>query len=135
MLKVGIAGYGVVGKQRRICVERNPHLQLVAVCDRALPELAFSSDGIRQYRDYQHLLKEQLDVLIVCLTNDIAAEVTTAGLERGGAGGSAIVSAAIGTMRGDGRAILDETEGTVGCNGCNGCNGCTGFDGCNGRRL
>ena len=83
MLKVGIAGYGVVGKQRRICVERNPHLQLVAVCDRALPELAFSSDGIRQYRDYQHLLKEPLDVLIVCLTNDIAAEVTTAGLERG----------------------------------------------------
>jgi len=83
MLKVGIAGYGVVGKRRRICVERNPHLQLVAVCDRTLPESGTDSDGIRKYRDYQHLLKEPLDVLIVCLTNDIAAEVTTAGLERG----------------------------------------------------
>jgi predicted dehydrogenase len=83
MLKVGIAGYGVVGKQRRICVERNPHLKLVAVCDRTLPDSVSDSDGIRQHRNYQDLLKEQLDVLIVCLTNDIAAEVTTAGLECG----------------------------------------------------
>ena len=45
--------------------------------------------------------------------------------ERGGAGGSAMLSAAIGTMRGDGRGILDEVVGTtrgvegaeVGCGG------------------
>ena len=39
-LKVGIAGYGVVGKRRKDCVDRNPHMQVVAVCDRF-----FDSDG------------------------------------------------------------------------------------------
>ena len=39
-LKVGIAGYGIVGKRRRGCVEGNPNLELVAVCDKS-----FRSDG------------------------------------------------------------------------------------------
>ena len=34
-LKVGIAGYGIVGKRRRGCVEGNPNLELVAVCDKS----------------------------------------------------------------------------------------------------
>ena len=34
MLKVGIAGYGVVGKRRRICVDNHPLLKLEAICDR-----------------------------------------------------------------------------------------------------
>ena len=33
-LKVGIAGFGVVGKKRKACVDRHPNLRLVAVCDR-----------------------------------------------------------------------------------------------------
>ena len=28
-LKVGIAGYGIVGTRRRACVDRNPHMELV----------------------------------------------------------------------------------------------------------
>ena len=39
--------------------------------------------GIKQFTNYKDLLKEQLDVLFVCLTNDIAPEVTMAGLENG----------------------------------------------------
>jgi glyceraldehyde-3-phosphate dehydrogenase/erythrose-4-phosphate dehydrogenase len=34
-LKVGIAGYGVVGKRRKDCIDRQTRLQVVAVCDRA----------------------------------------------------------------------------------------------------
>lgn len=82
-LKVGIAGYGVVGKRRRVCVDRNPHLQLVAVCDRVFDTEGGFPDGVRYYRDYRSLLEEDLDVLIVCLTNEIAPEVTIAGLDRG----------------------------------------------------
>lgn len=81
-LKVGIAGYGVVGKRRHACVDRHPCMRVVAVCDRVLDE-GTSADGIRRHTDYRSLLTEDLDVLIVCLTNDIAAEVTIAGLERG----------------------------------------------------
>ncbi|MEO5346971.1 MAG: Gfo/Idh/MocA family oxidoreductase [Magnetococcus sp. YQC-9] len=82
-LSVGIAGYGVVGKRRRACIDRTPGMQVVAVCDRNFPDQGFMEDGIRHYRDHQSLLKEKLDVLIVCLTNEIAPDVTIAGLERG----------------------------------------------------
>lgn len=82
-LKVGIAGYGVVGKRRETCVDRNPHMELVAVCDRAFEKNGAFSNGVRYYPDYHSLLNEKLDVLIVCLTNEIAPEVTIAGLELG----------------------------------------------------
>lgn len=82
-LKVGIAGYGIVGKRRRLCVERNPHMRLVAICDRAFDGQGVLPEGVRYYPDYRRLLEEELDVLIVCLTNEIAPEVTVAGLEKG----------------------------------------------------
>jgi predicted dehydrogenase len=82
-LKVGIAGFGVVGRRRRDCVDRHSDLRVVAVCDRTFDGDGTLADGIRYFRDYRRLLSEQLDVLIVCLTNDIAAEVTIAGLESG----------------------------------------------------
>ena len=82
-LKVGIAGYGVVGKRRKECVNQNPNMELVAVCDRIFSDNELSNDNINHYHSYKDLLKEKLDVLIVCLTNEIAAEVTIAGLECG----------------------------------------------------
>lgn len=82
-LKVGIAGYGIVGKRRRTCVELNPHMELVAVCDRSFDGNGTLPEGVRYYTDYQNLLKEKLDILIVCLTNEIAPEVSIAGLELG----------------------------------------------------
>lgn len=82
-LKVGIAGFGVVGKRRKECVDRHPHMRVVAVCDRSFDGDGVLDDGIHYYQNYHRLLKEELDILIVCLTNDIAAEVTIAGLESG----------------------------------------------------
>ena len=82
-LKVGIAGYGVVGKRRRECVDYHPDMEMVAVCDRLFSNNDLTADGISTYQDYKQLLEEDLDILIVCLTNDIASEVTIAGLERG----------------------------------------------------
>jgi len=82
-LKVGIAGYGVVGKRRRDCVEKNLNLEIVAVCDQVFPEDVSIVDGVRSYKSYKQLLTENLDILIVCLTNDLAPEVTIAGLEAG----------------------------------------------------
>lgn len=82
-LKVGIAGYGVVGKRRKACIDRNPNMRVVAVCDRFFNGSGALEDGIRYHQDYESLLGEDLDVLIVCLTNEIAPEVTIAGLEKG----------------------------------------------------
>lgn len=82
-LKIGIAGFGVVGKRRKYCVDRHPHLRVMAVCDQTFEGEGTLPDGIRYYQNYRRLLTEDLDVLIVCMTNDIAAEVTIAGLESG----------------------------------------------------
>lgn len=79
-LKVGIAGFGVVGKRRKDCVDRHSAMRVVAVCDRTFNGEGSLPEGVRYYNDYNRLLLEDLDVLIVCLTNDIAAEVTMAGL-------------------------------------------------------
>jgi predicted dehydrogenase len=83
MLKVGIAGYGVVGKRRKACIETQPDMKVVAVCDQTFADEGAMPDGIRYYRTYSRLLEEDLDVLIVCLSNDVAADATIAGLESG----------------------------------------------------
>ncbi|MDC1188035.1 Gfo/Idh/MocA family oxidoreductase [Gammaproteobacteria bacterium] len=82
-LKVGIAGYGIVGKRRHECINRNSNMDLVAVCDRAFNKNGVLEDGVNYYFDYKDLLRVDLDVLIVCLTNEIAADVTIEGLKLG----------------------------------------------------
>ncbi len=82
-LRVGIAGYGVVGQRRRHFIDAHPDMEVVAVCDRTFTDEGARSDGARALVTYPQLLAEDLDVLFVCLTNDIAPEVTMAGLEKG----------------------------------------------------
>jgi len=83
ILNVGIAGYGIVGKRRKKCVDLHPELRITAICDKTFENTSFTSNGITFYQTYYELLNKNLDVLIVCMTNDIAAEVTIAGLEKG----------------------------------------------------
>lgn len=82
-IKVGIAGYGVVGKRRKACVDRHPNMCVIAVCDRIFDNEGKLPDGVRYYRNFHRLLEENLDALIVCLSNDVAADVTIAGLQKG----------------------------------------------------
>lgn len=83
-LNVGIAGYGVVGKRRHQFIDDNPHLKVVGICDQYFKGTGKFNESINSYSNYKDLLKsEKLDVLFVCLTNDIAAEVTNAGLTHG----------------------------------------------------
>jgi predicted dehydrogenase len=82
-LKVGIAGYGVVGKRRRYFIDQHPFLETVAVCDQVFENDGRMNDGIHCYTSYEKLLEESLDVLFVSLPNYLAPDVTIAGLERG----------------------------------------------------
>jgi predicted dehydrogenase len=82
-LRVAIAGYGVVGQRRRECIDRHPEMQVVAVCDKLFSNNDSIEGGIRCYQNYKQLLEESVDILVVCLTNDIASEVTIAGLKAG----------------------------------------------------
>jgi predicted dehydrogenase len=82
-LRVGIAGFGVVGKRRKECIDRLPELKVVAVCDRAFESEGTLADGVKCFPDFSRLLAFEIDVLFVCLTNDVAAKVTIAGLQAG----------------------------------------------------
>jgi len=82
-LKVGIAGYGVVGKRRRGVIDPLDSLETVAVCDRTLGGDGIFDDGVRYFDHYEKLLGEDLDVLFVCLSNDLNADASIAGLEKG----------------------------------------------------
>ena len=39
-LRVGIAGYGVVGKRRKDCVDLHPNMEMVAICDQYFDDIA-----------------------------------------------------------------------------------------------
>jgi predicted dehydrogenase len=82
-LRVGIAGYGVVGKLRHQFIDQHPALKTVAVCDKTMKGRGVMPNGIEYFRRYDDLLKIPLDVLFVSLPNYLAAEVTMAGLEKG----------------------------------------------------
>lgn len=82
-LRIGIAGYGVIGKRRRECVDRNAHMQTVGVCDKKFNETGVLPDGVRYSRTYDNLLNLDLDGLLVCMSNDMAAEITIAALNQG----------------------------------------------------
>jgi predicted dehydrogenase len=82
-LRVGIAGYGVVGQRRHHFIKENPVLETIAVCDRKFESAGQFDNGIRYYTNYHDLLKEEIDVLFVCLTNDINPDATIDGLKLG----------------------------------------------------
>lgn len=81
-IRVGIAGYGIVGKRRGECVINNSKMKLVAVCDKNYKNDS-EINGIKCFQNYNSLLESEIDALFICLTNDVAAEVTIKALKKG----------------------------------------------------
>ena len=80
-MKVGIAGYGIVGKRRHHFIDQHHNLEVVAVCDQVFEGNSF--EGLQCFNTYEDLIKLELDILFVCLPNNVAAQATIAGLKRG----------------------------------------------------
>ena len=83
-LKVAIAGFGIVGRRRFQYIKEHPSLEVTAICEQRPLEKNIEYSGINYYNNYKELLeKENLDIIFVCLTNNIAAEVTINSLKKG----------------------------------------------------
>ena len=82
-IRVGISGYGVVGKRRHACISETEGIEVIAVCDRD-PRTSISlTTDVRFHSNYQALLEEDLDAVFVCMSNDMTAVVTAAALKSG----------------------------------------------------
>lgn len=81
--KIGIIGYGVIGKRRRHFIDQHPELETVAVSDVQFNPDVSEVDGVRAYRDHNQLLTEELDAIFVSVPNYIAPEITIAGIKKG----------------------------------------------------
>ena len=90
-LKVGIVGFGVVGKKRYHFLQENPHFETVAVSDKRFAIKSFlkdsfkliSNNDVRIYHDYIDLFEQDLDVLFVSVPNYLAPDATIRGLQNG----------------------------------------------------
>ncbi len=83
-LKVAIAGFGIVGKRRFQYIKEHPSLNVTAICEQNSFKKSLEYSEINCYKNYKDLLsQEDLDVIFICLTNNIAAEVTINSLKKG----------------------------------------------------
>jgi predicted dehydrogenase len=82
-LRVGIAGYGVVGRRRHECVGHHPGLKVVAVSEVLFNEGVDVVPDVACFNDFREIFSQDLDALVVCLPNDVAPVATTMGLEHG----------------------------------------------------
>ena len=57
-LNIGICGFGVVGKIRFKCLNKNSFVNVLAICDRKFKQ-NFVRNNINFYNSYEMLLKEK----------------------------------------------------------------------------
>ncbi len=86
-IKVGLIGCGNIGTRAHLpaCVHTS-EVELVAVCDiiEERVRAAAERSGATAYTDYRKLLERQdVDVVIIALPNDLHAEVSIAAAEAG----------------------------------------------------
>ena len=83
-MRVGIAGYGVVGKTRHRSIESNTSYKVTAISESNQEARQSIAPGLEVYNDYQSLIANaEIDVIFICLPNQFAAEATCLSLQNG----------------------------------------------------
>jgi len=81
MLKIGIAGFGKMGKIRAKTVLENPQTTLVAIFE---PNTVDSvCDNIILCETFDELLSQNIDAIFICAFNNVAAQYTKKALAKG----------------------------------------------------
>ena len=81
MIRVGIAGFGKIGRIRAREVEKNPLTELISVFD--LNDFDDVSNGITKCDSFESLLNSGIDAVFVCAYNDVLADYSIRALEAG----------------------------------------------------
>ena len=81
-LKTAIIGYGVVGKRRKLFIERNKNYKLLYISDIKFKK-RFKSRSITFFKNYKEILKLDIDVVFITLPTYLASRVTLAFIKKG----------------------------------------------------
>jgi predicted dehydrogenase len=83
-MKVGIAGYGVVGKTRHASILRNTPLKVNAISEASPQAQKDIPNDCDIYNTYQELIeKAEIEIVFISLPNKFAAEAVKLSLEKG----------------------------------------------------
>ena len=83
-MRVGIAGYGVVGKTRHKSIQKNTSFQVTAISEINYKARDSIPSGINVYNDYKSLIADSdIDIIFISLPNQFAAEASTLSLQKG----------------------------------------------------
>ena len=81
-LSTGIIGLGVVGKRRKIFIEKNNNYKIIAISDIRFKK-NFKSKNIFFFKNYKNLLNLKLDCVFITLPNYLSPIVTKEFLKKG----------------------------------------------------
>ena len=83
-MRVGIAGYGVVGKTRHASIQKNTSYKVVAISEANSYAQKNIPSGIDIYDDYRDLIvRAELDIIFISLPNKFASDAVSLSLENG----------------------------------------------------
>ena len=82
-LRVGLAGFGVVGERRYRVLCEHPNFEVIAIADKKLVDGYPVDSHIKTFQEFEELGSVKLDVLFVSLPNDDAPTATIMGLQNG----------------------------------------------------
>ena len=83
-MKVGIAGYGVVGKTRHKSILENTDFEVTALSESNPTAQKAIPDGIKVFDNYQTLIsKGNIDIIFISLPNKFAADAVSLSLKNG----------------------------------------------------
>ena len=80
MIKIGIAGYGKIGKLRANILSDRKDVKIVGIYDVVKPE---RNENITFYNSYDDLLNAELDAVFICAYNTVLADYTAKALNKG----------------------------------------------------
>lgn len=79
--KVGIIGYGKMGKIRHECVDRHPALELTGVCD--INPGVWRQPSVPFFDDFRKILDKKPDIVFICSYNRHIPEIAVEAISRG----------------------------------------------------
>ncbi len=81
MIKIGIAGYGKIGRVRANEIKKNQHAKLVGVYDINKPNDL--DPNIKFHDSFDELLRQDLDAVFICAFNNVLADYTVKAIQAG----------------------------------------------------